>query len=73
MSKNNVVKLVGRDTIADPLTELLGTGAEQLIYPAVEAELLELLAEHSKRRTEDGTAGVVLTAICQNANCRRGR
>jgi hypothetical protein len=33
------------------LTELLRTGAEQLIYPAVEAELLELLAEHSERRT----------------------
>ena len=56
MSKNNVVKLTGRDTITDPLTELLITGAEQLIYLAVEAELL---AEHSKRRTEDGRAGVV--------------
>ena len=59
MSKNNVVKLVGRDTNTDPLTELLRTGAEQLIYQAVEAELLELLAEHSERRTEDGKAGVV--------------
>ena len=37
MSKNNVVKLTGRDTITDPLTELLRTGAEQLIYQAVEA------------------------------------
>ncbi len=59
MSKNNVVKLTGRDTITDPLTELLRTGAEQLIYQAVEAELLELLAEHSERRTENGNAGVV--------------
>ena len=59
MSKNNVVKLTGRDTIVDPLTELLRAGAEQLIYQAVEAELLELLAEHSERRTEDGKAGVV--------------
>ncbi len=59
MSKNNVVKLSGRDTIADPLTELLRTGAEHLIYQAVEAELLELLAEHSERRTADGTAEVV--------------
>jgi len=59
MSKNNVVKLTGRDTITDPLTELLRAGAEQLIYQAVEAELLELLAEHSERRTEDGKAGVV--------------
>ncbi|MCU7893549.1 MAG: hypothetical protein KZQ66_18140 [Candidatus Thiodiazotropha sp. (ex Lucinoma aequizonata)] len=59
MRKNNVVKLTGRDTISDPLTELLRTGAERLIYQAVEVELLELLAEHSERRTEDGKAGVV--------------
>jgi len=59
MDKSNVVKLTGRDTITDPLTELLRTGAEQLIYQAVEAEFLELLAEHSERRTEDGNVGVV--------------
>ncbi|MCU7895967.1 MAG: transposase, partial [Candidatus Thiodiazotropha sp. (ex Lucinoma aequizonata)] len=59
MRKNNVVNLTGRDTISDPLTELLRTGAERLIYQAVEVELLELLAEHSERRTEDGKAGVV--------------
>ncbi|MCU7887423.1 MAG: transposase [Candidatus Thiodiazotropha sp. (ex Lucinoma aequizonata)] len=55
MRKNNV----GRDTISDPLTELLRSGAERLIYQAVEVELLELLAEHSERRREDGKAGVV--------------
>jgi hypothetical protein len=59
MSKNNVVKLTGRDTITDPLTELLRTGAEQLIYQAAEAEFLERLAEHSERRTEGDKAGVV--------------
>jgi putative transposase len=41
------------------LTELPRTGAEQLMYQAVEAELLELLAKHSERWTEDGKAGVV--------------
>jgi len=51
MSKNNVVKLAGRDTISDPLTELLRTGTEQLICQAVEADLLALLAKHSERRT----------------------
>ncbi|MCU7894603.1 MAG: hypothetical protein KZQ66_12875, partial [Candidatus Thiodiazotropha sp. (ex Lucinoma aequizonata)] len=55
MRKNNV----GRDMISDPLTKLLRTGAERLICQAVEIELLELLAEHSERRTEDGKAGVV--------------
>lgn len=43
----------------DPLTELLKTGAEQLIYQAVEAEVLELLAVHAERRAEDGKTGVV--------------
>ncbi|MCU7895620.1 MAG: hypothetical protein KZQ62_12360, partial [Candidatus Thiodiazotropha sp. (ex Lucinoma aequizonata)] len=42
----------GQRTISDPLTELLRIGAERLIYQAVEVELLELLAEHSERRTE---------------------
>ena len=35
MSKSNVVEFCGRDTIVDPLTELLRTGAEQLIYQPV--------------------------------------
>ena len=59
MNKNNVVNLTGRDTITDPLTELLRTGAEQMIYQAVESELLELFSEYSERRPEDGKAGVV--------------
>ena len=59
MNKNNVVKLTGRDKIADPLTELLRAGAEQLVYQAVAAEVQELLTEHSERRTRDGKAGVV--------------
>ena len=59
MRKNNVVGFRGREASADPLTELLRAGAQQLIHQAVEAELQELLAEHSDRRTADGKAGVV--------------
>ena len=59
MAKSNVVEVPGRDTIADPLTDLLRTGAEQLIYRAVEEELKDLLASHSERRLADGKAGVV--------------
>ena len=33
MAKSNVVELSGRDTIDDPLTELLRTGAEQTDLP----------------------------------------
>ena len=73
MSKNNVVKLTGRDTITDPLTVFLRTGAEQLIYQAVEAELLELLAEHLERRTENGNAGLVRNAHLPDPSCTRVR
>ena len=59
MVKNNVVEFAGRGAMTDPLTELLRTGAEQLIYEAVEEELHELLVMHSHRRQPDGKAGVV--------------
>jgi len=59
MKQNTVVDLAGRDTIADPLTEMLRTGARELIEKAVEGELQELLEQHRERRTEDGRAGVV--------------
>ena len=59
MSKNNVIRPEGRETIEDPVTELLRVGAQQLIQRAVEAELAELLSQHNDRRTETGHAGVV--------------
>lgn len=59
MEKNNVVELEGRAENTDPLTELLRTGARQLIQQAVEAELQDLLSTHEDRRLPDGKAGVV--------------
>ena len=59
MGKDNVVEFRGREASADLLTELLITGAQQLICQAVEAELHELLEQHAERRTADGKAGVV--------------
>jgi hypothetical protein len=43
MSKGNVIELEGRAGITDPLTELLRTGARQLLQQAIEAEVQELL------------------------------
>jgi hypothetical protein len=43
---------------------MLRVGAQRLIHQAVEAELQELLAQHTERRTADGKAGVVRMAIC---------
>ena len=45
MSKSNVNGPEGRETIGDPVTELLRVGAQQLIQQAVEAELAELLSQ----------------------------
>jgi transposase-like protein len=59
MKKSNVLELAGRDTIYDPLTALLRSGAQQLIHQAVELELEELLSQHSARRTYEGSAVVV--------------
>jgi putative transposase len=59
MKNDNVLEFAGRDTILDPLTALLRSGTQQLINQAVEAELQELLSQHSSQRTEDGNAVVV--------------
>ena len=59
MDKSNVVGFEGREANADPLTEMLRAGAQQLIRQAVEVELQELLEQQSERRTADGKAGVV--------------
>ena len=59
MKKNTVVELAGRDTIPDPLTEMLKAGARRLLQQAVEAELQETLERYAQRRRADGRAGVV--------------
>ncbi|QOJ21160.1 MAG: hypothetical protein HRU77_10940 [Gammaproteobacteria bacterium] len=45
MSKSNVIDLSDPDTFTDSLTELLRTGARQLIEQAVEAELAEFVKQ----------------------------
>ncbi len=59
MKKNNVVELKGRDALTDPMTELLVTGARQLIHQAIEAELQGFMRQYSEQQTEDGKAAVV--------------
>ena len=72
MAKSNVVEIGGRDALVDPLTELLRTGAEQLIYQAVEEELAEVLARHSERRLSDGRAGVVRNGYLPSRELQTG-
>jgi putative transposase len=59
MEDNTVVEFAGRDTISDPLTDLLRSGARRLIMHAIEFEVEAFLAPFSDQRTEDGKAAVV--------------
>ena len=51
MSKHNIFELKDRETISDSLTEMLRSGANQLIHQAVQIELEELLAANTHRLT----------------------
>ncbi len=59
MCKNNVVDINNRDTITDTLTDLLKTGAQQLIQQAVQVELAEFMEQYTHQLTSDGKASVV--------------
>lgn len=59
MSQDNVIAFNKPETIEDPLTELLRTGAQRLIQQAVEAELSELLSSYDGETDAVGRAAVV--------------
>jgi hypothetical protein len=59
MKQKNIVELKDRAGISDSLTELLRSGAQQLIHHAVQLELEELLSANAQRLTDQGKAAVV--------------
>lgn len=59
METTNIVDFARRDGITDALTELLRTGAQQLIATAVQAELEAFMAQFSTASTEASRATVV--------------
>ncbi len=59
MSKHNVISLQDRESNSDPLTELLQSGAKQLVLTAVEAEFQSFMEIYSGNQTESGHAAVV--------------
>ena len=59
MEATNIFDFTRRDGMTDALTDLLRTGAQQLIATAVEAELESYLAQFAGLRTEVGHAVVV--------------
>jgi len=59
MKKDNVVQFEGRDENTDLLTQLLQTGARQLLAQAIEAEVSEFLSQFQDRTLANGRAAVV--------------
>ena len=59
MNKNNIIEFENPVNLSDPLTDLLRTGARQLIYEAVEAELEEFISQFKDRQLENGRAAVI--------------
>lgn len=60
MSKDTIIQFKTPEAErTDPLTELLRTGAQQLIANAVEAELLELLGQYADSKDEQGRQVIV--------------
>ena len=59
MSNDNVVSLATPAEASDPLTELLRTGARQLIEAAVSAEFEEYLSAFGSEKLPDGRQRVV--------------
>jgi transposase-like protein len=60
MSKDTIIQFKTPEAEGtDPLTDLLRTGAQQLIANAVEAELLELLGQYADSKDEQGRQMIV--------------
>ena len=59
MTENTVVPIRGKQSEADPLTEVLRQGARRLLAEAVEAEVQAFLAEYRHERDEQGRQRVV--------------
>ncbi len=65
--------------VVDPLTELLRSGARELIAQAVEAELQALLEQHASNRRQTGRNGYLPARTVQTGigdveiKCRRFR
>ena len=60
MSKNKVIALKKPGEFsADPLSELLRSGARQLITDAVEIELQQILSQYASLKNEQGHQQIV--------------
>lgn len=60
MNKDNVLQFEGRETMTtDALTQLLKSGAQQMLQVAIEVEVQEFMLQFQDRLLDDGRAAVV--------------
>jgi len=60
MNKDNVLQFAGRETITtDAQTQLLKSGAQQMLQVAIEAEVHDFMLQFQDRLLDDGRAAVV--------------
>ena len=72
MNKDNVISFENRELFEDPLTDLIRTGARQLIALGVEAELDELMAKYDGQHTESGHRAVVRSGYHRQRQIQTG-
>ena len=72
MNKDNVISFENRELFEDPLTDLIRTGARQLIALGVEAELDELMAKYDGQHTESGHREFVRSGYQQQRQIHTG-
>lgn len=71
MGKDNIITLKKPETVKDLLTEVIRTGACQLLKAAVEAEINEFLGQHSDHRVDQGKPRFVRNGYCQSARYKQ--
>ena len=59
MKKNNVVELTKPETQSDMLTDLLVTGAHDMLHKAIEVEVAAFVQSYEDRLTDTGRQAVV--------------
>jgi len=72
MKNHTVIALKDRETISDPLRDLLRAGAQKLIQEAISVEVEALLSEYAGQKTERGHAGVVLNGSLPERSIQTG-
>ena len=72
MNKDNVVELSVRENHSDTVTELMKTGAQQLLQQAVEGELNTFMEQFENRCLDNGCAAVVRSGYFPELDLQTG-